>query len=335
MISIFLPSVRRPSALNDALDALAEQTYKNFEVLAVYDFSDVETADVVARYKNHMLIRELHSTGSLVEAANQALGEARGEIFIRTDDDALATKNWLQAVYETFEEDSRIGGVTGPTTIPLANLEGRDLTKLNALFKSGSLAWRMIGKFYLGYVMENRADDVSQWLQSGAFTLGSNYPAAKSLPRAFDCTNIEACNFSVRTDLLRGVGGFDPLYKGVGDYHEPDASLKIKKLGYRLVFEPRAAIEHRPSVLGIYKARANAYARSQNFLLFYFRHIKPENLNGWVRFSCYLAMMNLYWCWKAIVAMDVRQLGGVVGTATGVIKYFPELLEGRSIFSRK
>lgn len=330
MISVFLPSVKRPKSLDEALHALAEQTYTDFEVLAVYDFSERDTAEVVAGYKDRLCIRELNSTEGLVGRANQALREARGEIFVRTDDDAVAMSGWLQAIYETFESDRNIGGVTGPTTIPKANLEGRDLTKLYPLFKSGSLPWRLIGKFYLGYIMENKADEVSQWLPSGAFTLGSNFAPARSLPHSFDCTNIEACNFSVRTGLLRRVGGFDPSFYGIGEYHEPDASLKIKKLGHRLVFEPRAALEHRPSVLGIFKARSSAYGRSQNFLLFYFRHLKPTNLDGWMRFICYLGMMNAYWCWKAVVARDVRSFGGVFGTLTGLVRYFPELASGRS-----
>ena len=330
MISVFLPTVRRPDSLREALDGLVRQRYRDFEVLVLCDPAEDETAEVISRYRDRLNIRVIQSRSNLVNRANEALQEARGEVFVRTDDDAVAADTWLEAVAQTFDADPRVGCVTGPTTIPLANREGRDLTRLYPLFKNGSFFWRSIGKVYLGYIMENRSEEVSQWLKSGAFTLGSNFEAARHLSEEFECTNIEACNFSARTDLLRSVGGFDPAYGGIGEYHEPDASLKIKKKGYKLIFNPRAAVEHRPSVLGIYKARPNAYSRSHNFLLFYFRHIKPATLDGWLRFFCYLAMMNAYWCWKAIVSKDLRSLGGVGGTLTGFVRYLPELARGRS-----
>lgn len=331
MISVFLPSVRRPASLAAALDGILSQSFTDCEVLVVYNFAEAETAEVTARYKKHLRLREISSSAGLVECANIALGQAEGEIFIRTDDDAVASPGWLEAIHETFNSDPKIGGVTGPTTIPLAKLEGRDLMKLYGRFKNGSLPWRLIGKIYLEYVMEGRSREVSQWLRSGAFTLGSNFASAQALPGPRYVTNLEACNFAVRTQLLRDIGGFDSAYAtGLGDYHEADAALKIKKLGYYLVFNPKASIEHRPSILSIGKARPNSYCRSQNFLRFYFRHIRPNNFGGWCRFLCYLGMLNAYWCWKALVARDAQSLGGVVGTFAGLIKCLPDLASGRS-----
>lgn len=327
MISVFLPTARRPSSLNEALQGLADQAFTNFETLIVYDFAERETAKVISAYRDRLCIREFHSIDGLVVCANRALEAALGDIFVRTDDDAVATPGWLDAIHESFASDPQIGGVTGPTTIPQENLEGRDLTRLYFLFKNGSFFWKILGKFYLDYVMEGRAGEVSQWLPSGAFTLGSNFSSALTLMGRRDVTNLEACNFAVRTQLLRRVGGFDPAYaRGLGDYHEADASFKIKKLGYRLVFEPRAALEHHPSALGISKTRSNSYSRSHNFLRFYFRHIRPNDVSGWLRFFSYLSMLNAYWCWKAIVARDPRPLAGVLGTITGLIRFLPDLI---------
>jgi GT2 family glycosyltransferase len=316
--------------LKDALDALVAQTFRDFEVLMVFNFAETETKAVVDQYESQLRMQRIHATGGLVEAANLAVKAANGEIFIRTDDDAVGSPHWLEGIHETFASSADIGGVTGPTTIPQANLDGRDLTLLYQRMDNGSLPWRLMGKLYKGWILEGKGNEVSRFLDSGAFTLGSNFVAARSLPGPLEVDHMEACNWAARTVLLRRIGGFDPAYLELGEYHEPDASFKIRKLGYKVVFNPKAAIEHRPSILGIFKARPKAFTRSQNFLLFYFRHIRPRRPQGWLRFLVYLGMMNGYWCYKAFCTRDYRPVLGVLGTVVGAIRYAPELFRPRS-----
>ncbi|MHB8619116.1 MAG: hypothetical protein ACYDAG_05990, partial [Chloroflexota bacterium] len=117
-------------------------------------------------------------------------------------------------------------------------------------------------------------------------------------------------------------------FVGIGEYHEPDVAYKIKGLGYRLVFNPKAIVHHKPSILGVFKARPKAFARSQNFILFYFRHIKPNTLDKLLRFSTYLFFLNGYWLFKAVATRNLASFTGVAGTLVGIFRYLPELRAG-------
>lgn len=325
-ISVFIPTINRAAALTDCLKSLCQQTYRNFEVIVVDGGSSDGTRDVIGQFRHDLAITHVAMAGGLVKAANGALRLASGTIFCRTDDDVVAEPGWLAAVAETFASDSSVGGVTGPTLIPAINLMGRDLTYFNERLRhSRHPFWRALAKLYYGYFMEGEPFAVGRFYRSGAFSLGSNYPDCLALPGLVEVDHLEACNWCARTDLLRQVGGFDERFRGIGEYHEPDAAYKIKKLGYRLLFNPRATVHHKPSVIGVFKARSHAFERSQNFILFYFRHIKPNTPDKAIRFFTYLAFINGYWLFKFLMTRNWGILAGVPGTFVGVVRYLPEL----------
>ena len=124
-----------------------------------------------------------------------------------------------------------------------------------------------------------------------------------------------------RRQILQGLQGFDDSYTGTGEWNEPDFSFRVRRRGYRLVFNPRAITEHRISQSGVYQARTNSYERSLNFLLFYFRWIKPNTPDKFFRFSLNLAFINLYWVYKFIECGNVNWLDGIRGTLAGLIKW--------------
>jgi len=325
-LTVFIPTLNRNGPLRECLDALCRQTYRNFEVVIVDGGSSDDTSGVVASYGDRLAITYAIRRGGLIKQANEGVRIASGSIFCRTDDDAVAEPEWLEAVAQTFMEDSRIGGVTGPTVIPPPNLAGRDLTYFNErMWRSHNPIWRLLSVVYHGYLMEGQPFAVGRFFRSGAFSLGSNYPSCLELPGLVEVDHLEACNWCARLDLVRQVGAFDERFVGIGEYHEPDVAYKIKRLGYRLVFNPRAIVHHKPSVQGVFKARPHAFGRSQNFILFYFRHIKPDSVDKTLRFITYLAFINCYWLFKSLATRNPSTLLGVAGTLVAIVKYLPEL----------
>jgi len=57
-------------------------------------------------------------------------------------------------------------------------------------------------------------------------------------------------NMSFRRFLLDKIGGFDERFGAPSLYEETDVFLKIKKLGYKIVFNPNAAIIHFSAIRG-------------------------------------------------------------------------------------
>lgn len=319
-ISVLIPTKNRKDSFEKTLDSLLKQTFKNFEVVVADGESTDGTLEMLASYSKRMKISIVDGEGGLVKAMNNAWKKAEGEIVIRTDDDVVTTPNWLKNVWETFEKDREVGGVTGPTIIPKEHLKTRDIFLTQEKFHKGSLPWRLVGKIYDDFFMEGEPRRVSHWFTCGAFSLGSNYEECLKIKEPLEVDNLEACNYSVRRKLLEKVGGFDPTFTGVGEYHEPDAALKIKKLGYKLVFNPKAQVFHCPVRTGIYKARPRSYSRAQNFVNFYFRHIKPNTLKKFLHFYTYLLFINLFWFYKFLTTRQWLELGAIPGTAAAVFK---------------
>jgi GT2 family glycosyltransferase len=318
--SIFIPTGNRANSLEKVLKSLAQQTFTHFEVIVVDYKSTDHTAKIIESFKNKLNIKVIHQTEKgLSKAANMALAKAKGGIFTRTDDDVKMSKGWMEAIVDTFK-DKKVGGVTGPTIIPDEYRLNRDLFAYEQKFKEGSFLWRMFGRIYYDWFMESKPYDVSQWFGSGAFSLGSNFETSKKFP-LHEITNLEACNFTVRTDLLRKVGGFDVIYGGVGEYHEADAAWKIKKLGYKLMFNPKAWLQHLPSQDGFFSDRPSSYSRMVNFVVFYLRHIQLDSLKKLLQFSSYILFLWSYYCMAGIQTRQMKQFGAIPGTFAGFFVY--------------
>ncbi len=325
-VSIFIPTLNRAKDLGACLEAITKQTYKNFEVVVVNSNSTDDTKDIVKEYSKKLSIVYAEKTGGLASAANLGWRIATGDIVARIDDDSIVDPAWLEEIAKTFDSDEKIGGVTGPTVMPEDRVGGRDLIYFNNKMKNNpNLFWRLCSRIYHGYFMEENPFAVSKFFRSGAFSIGSNYKECLELEGLIPADHLEACNSSIRRELIEKAGGYDERYIGIGEYHEPDLAFKVKKLGYRLVFNPKASLCHCPNIGGLFKARSNSYGRSQNFILFYFRHIKPDTLDKFLRFFLYLMFINAYWFFKFLISGNPSVLNELTGTLVGLVKYIPEL----------
>ena len=327
-VSIFVPTFNRAASLKACLGSITQQSYKNFEVIIVDGGSTDTTQEVIDAYSQKMpVIFFCQKKKGIVAAANEALEKASGDIFTRIDDDVICDSRWLEAIVATFNSREDVGGVTGPTIISQKGLSARDLTYYNTKMKKpNNIFWKILAKIYYGYLLENQPFAVSKFFRSGAFSIGSNYPKCLNIESLVEVDTLEACNWSCQKELLENIGGFDEKYlKGLGDYHEADVPFKIKRLGHKLIFNPGAKVQHNILSSQVSKIRPASFWRSQNFILFYFRHIKPNTWDKFFRFSSYLIFINLYWLFKFLTSMNLKVLMGVLGTFVGLIKYLPEL----------
>ena len=318
---IFVPTSNRINSLRQCLDSLSNQSNKDFHVILVGLKEDDEIKKLISKFSQIEIDYFIQKKKGLIGAANEALEKSKNEIFIRIDDDVILDENWYDNLIKTFEINEKIGGVTGPTLMSEEGLKSRDLTAFLERFKNSKIfLFRFLYRFYNDYLYENKIYEVSQFLQSGVFTLGTNFNTSLS-KEISDVNNLEACNWSARTLILRKIGGFDEIYlKGLGDYHEADAAFKIKKAGYRLVFNPNVKLRHNVEVGVVDKARPAPYWRIQNFIIFYFRFFKIKSANQFFRFLSNLLMQNCYYLFRFLTTGKTNQLGSIPGTIVGFSK---------------
>jgi GT2 family glycosyltransferase len=146
----------------------------------------------------------------MTAARNVGLLRATGLVIAFVDDDAYVRDGWLAAVTSAFD-DPRIGAVAGRTCNgrPGEETEGRE----------------MIGRV----------------LPDGSLT--GHFAADVEIPR--DVEHGIGANMAFRRSVLAELGGFRDDYVGVGGVREDtDMFLRVRTLGYRVVFVPQAVVDH-------------------------------------------------------------------------------------------
>jgi GT2 family glycosyltransferase len=217
---------------------LLRQTYDNFEVI-------------------------LASDEGIVPAMNEALRKARGDIFVRIDDDVELPPKWLEEIAKGFSHP-QIAGVTGPTFIPRPLRKNRD-----------SISAAENPNCFLRWMFDGWAFAPAKIYDCGSVSYDSNFWERFSmLPYGYEPDHLEGTNWAMRTHLIKQVGGFDPKFDGVAEWFDDDVVFKIKKLGYRLAYNPAAYLHHMVSKGTHYQERFSGWGRIKNWLRFHWRHSK-------------------------------------------------------------
>jgi len=329
-VSIVIPTCRRASSLRLCLDSLLDQSFGNFEIIIVQCDSDAATAHVVREYSSKLSLKLVTQGGGLIRQMDVGFRLSTGDIVIRTDDDILADRRWLSEIVSTFDGSDGIGGVSGPTLVPLERLPQRDVFMFLPDARRSGFVSRMASSVYVNFFLEGQPHAVGRIFKSGAWSPGSNLPKILELTGPVDVEYLEACNMAVRRDLMRKAGWLDFTYKSIAEWSEVDLSFRIRKLGYRLVFNPKAIVHHMVSRAGVFVQRDVASDRMMNLIHFYFTHIRPDTVEKYLRFSSYIAMLQIYWFFKFISTRNRHYLSGIIGTVRGLSLSFKNSISQRA-----
>ncbi len=142
--------------------------------------------------------------GGPSRARNVGIDLALGEIVAFTDSDCVVSRDWLREIEKGFVDD-RVAGVGGNQVSP----EGE------------SEFGRMVQDFFraIGFVTDY-------------INLDSTLRETRHNP---------SCNSAYRKSVLKEVGGF---VEGQFPCEDLELDLKIRKLGYLLIYNPNAVVGH-------------------------------------------------------------------------------------------
>lgn len=87
--SVVIPAYNSAWCIRRAIDSVLNQTYKNFEVVVVDNFSGDETVNIVKNYQNSKIrVFQIHNNGIIAASRNRGIKEAKGEwiCFLDSDD---------------------------------------------------------------------------------------------------------------------------------------------------------------------------------------------------------------------------------------------------------
>ena len=99
--SLIVPVFNRPDEVDELLESLKRQTYRNFEVIIVEDGSQVRCEEVVQKYAGLLDVRYFEKPNSGPgQSRNYGANRSRGEYLIVLDSDVVLPEGYLQAVEE-------------------------------------------------------------------------------------------------------------------------------------------------------------------------------------------------------------------------------------------
>lgn len=117
MISVIICTYNRAKYIIKALDCLFDTTYKQYEVLVVDNNSTDNTSELLKAYiadNSSLPIKYyLETKQGLSNARNRGIAEAKGDILIFLDDDALVCPNYLNIVDEYLQKYPNIDAFGG------------------------------------------------------------------------------------------------------------------------------------------------------------------------------------------------------------------------------
>jgi cellulose synthase/poly-beta-1,6-N-acetylglucosamine synthase-like glycosyltransferase len=219
-VSALVPTYRRSKDLARCLEAFKQQTDPADELLIIVRDTDEETHEFLRNFMaGDLSLKVVNVTmPGQVAALNAGLAAATGEIIAITDDDAAPHPDWLEQIQAHFLVDDRIGAVGGRDWVyESGNAEPLSVNKFVTV---GKLQWfgRAIGNHHIG---------------SGA---------------AREVDILKGANMSYRKAAILNLRFSDAL-KGTGAQvcNDMGFSLTVKSKGWKLLYDPKIAVDHFPA----------------------------------------------------------------------------------------
>ena len=186
----------------------------SFEILIINDLSNDETTFLKKKYFNNFTNIFIYNNAkrqNFLINCNKGVKLSRGKYIIFLNNDTKVHKFWLSFLLELLNSDDKIGMVGSKLIYPNGILQ-----------EAGGVVWN--NGECLNFGIGNRAD-----LPEYNYIKEVDY--------------ISGASIMIKKELFEKIGGFDkrfiPAY-----YEDTDLAFQLRKLGYKVVYQPRSVVEH-------------------------------------------------------------------------------------------
>jgi GT2 family glycosyltransferase len=328
-LSIIVITAERPDVLRTCLDALAGECTADDEVIVVSASAGTpEQAFATADGRVRVLTSPVRN---MPHQRNLGLADARGEWVAFVDDDAVVQPGWRAAILHGFGTSPSLSSVPpclcgespphpgpGMRFLPPAGAAGAH-GGTEERESVGSVVGREILKGY-----EHIRWTTPPVAGGGGRIRGLTHYVPES---AQDVECGQGCNMAFRRDALEQIGGFDPAYRQRANCEETDVFVRLRRAGWRVVYEPAAAVVHTPAAPVDYERsefdRRSAYWLHRNRAYFFGKHfcgrtpfwlylVRDTGFTAWIGVRRVLHLAAQTAC---VVALAVA--GNVAGACSG------------------
>ena len=241
--SIIVPVYNRPDEVDELLQSLCEQNFKDFEVIIVEDGSQVPCEAVCRRYEDrldlHYYYKENSGPG---QSRNYGAERAQGDWLIVLDSDVVLPKGYLEAV-EKKTHPRPLPERRGEDSPILENADGQG--NYSPPSQGGAEGWVCFGGPDAAHDSFTPVQKAISYSMTSFFTTGGIRGASpqsggvrgasldKFYPRSF--------NMGIRREVYQELGGFSKMRFG----EDIDFSYRIVEAGYKTALLPDAWVWHK------------------------------------------------------------------------------------------
>ena len=196
---------RGPEFIGDCLAHLREQTVEADRIVVVDESEGGIPLSLLEEVPSVEYRRNWRGADARSSSHAVAVAGAEEEFVAFIDDHAYARTDWLELLLEPYV-DPAVGAVGGREDRGESGREGEGVGEVGLLLPSGRLT-----EFF-------SADP----------------------ERTVDVDHLAATNMSVRLSVMAASGGSSHAYRGRPSYEQTESTLRARRAGYRIVYEPRA-----------------------------------------------------------------------------------------------
>lgn len=244
--SIIIPTYKRKKSLMRLLQSLLPELTMQVEVIVVEQvINNGTTLKSFAKKHNINLHYIFLPEASTPHAKNVGAGVAKGKYLIFFDDDVVVEKGILAGYKKAFLKDDN-DVVAGKVLTPghPVNPKSKNIGKIS----------------YFGKFSDDYTSDIKQ-----------------------EVDTVIGCNAGWKREVFEKVGGFDEQITMNGIREESDLSLRAKALGFKIFFEPKAAVTHLREATGGGRKSEGRLKWYYNFLsndTYFFLKYRPKWVVG-------------------------------------------------------
>jgi GT2 family glycosyltransferase len=282
--SVIIVTLDRHECVRTCLTRLDAQTRRAEQIIVVDASANEVTRHVVAGFPEVVYLQNSNGFGRMTASRNIGLKRAVGDVIAFLDDDAFAHPAWLENLLDAYD-DPTVGAVGGRA------LNGQP-----------------------GEATEG-VDQIGQLKPDGTLT---GYFAANP-GQIIEVDHVMGCNMSFRREVLARLGGFRTDYPGISGVREDsDMCLRVKQLGYRVLFHPDACVDHvgAPQAKGRRFDWRYVYYVQRNHAAMLIRNFGPAAAIVWRNLAMSALRLSVEFG-RRIAAASARLGAGVIGVVLG------------------
>ena len=106
--SIIIPTYNQANFLKKAIQSVINQTFKDWELIVIDNFSNDNTVDVVNSFENeNILFFQINNNGIIAKSRNKGIIESRGSYIAFLDSDDFWYSNKLEVINEIIKNSGK------------------------------------------------------------------------------------------------------------------------------------------------------------------------------------------------------------------------------------